>query len=120
MLSATERSIRGRIGGLSAAAQHNPRDYTRSARKAFLATFDQMVDPDGILPEAERTRRAPPSIARENGLYESQTTVPSPPSSTCPACGWRFTPRSCCGDPGHDFATQCPKCLSVFISPVTS
>ncbi len=58
MLSATERSIRGRIGGLSAAAQRDPRDYTRHARKAFLATFDALVDPEGKLPVAERTRRA--------------------------------------------------------------
>ena len=45
--------------------------------------------------------------------------VPSAPASTCPSCGWRFTPRRCCGDPHHDFATLCPKCNRVFISAVT-
>lgn len=57
MISA-EASLRGRIGGLSLAAQRDPLEYTRNARQAFLATFDSQVDPDGVLPVAERTRRA--------------------------------------------------------------
>ncbi len=31
---------------------------TRPAREAFLRRFDREVDPDGVLPPAERRRRA--------------------------------------------------------------
>jgi len=54
----SERSLRGRIGGLALAAQQNPREYTAAARKAFLAKFETDVDPQGLLPEDERQRRA--------------------------------------------------------------
>ncbi len=58
MLSVAERSIRGRIGAYSLHAQTDSRELTKPARRAFLATFEAAVDPDGILPEHERTRRA--------------------------------------------------------------
>ena len=50
--------LRGRIGGLALAAQRDPREYTASARRSFLARFEDQVDPARILPEAERSRRA--------------------------------------------------------------
>ena len=34
------------------------REHTRAARQAFLATFEQQVDPDGTLDAEERARRA--------------------------------------------------------------
>ena len=51
-------SLRGRIGGLALAASRDPKLYTRRAREAFLSSFEQQVDPQGILPVGERTRRA--------------------------------------------------------------
>ena len=58
MLSETQRSLRARLGGLALASQRDPCDYTAAARDAFLARFAAEVDPEGVLPEAERTRRA--------------------------------------------------------------
>ena len=58
MKVATLRSLRGRIGGLALASQQDPREYTSAARAAFLRTFEAEVDPSGVLPAAERTRRA--------------------------------------------------------------
>ncbi len=57
-MTPSERSLRGRIGGLALAAQRNPLEYTAAARKAFLAKFEKDVDPQGLLPEDERQRRA--------------------------------------------------------------
>jgi hypothetical protein len=51
-------SLRGRIGGLALASQQDPREYTAAARAAFLRTFEAEVDPSGVLPPAERARRA--------------------------------------------------------------
>ena len=53
----SDASIRGRIGGLALAAQRDPREYTSAARRRFLARFEDEVDPDRRLPEAERQRR---------------------------------------------------------------
>lgn len=49
---------RARLGGLALSASHDPREYTRAAREAFLRRFLDEVDPDHKLPEAERDRRA--------------------------------------------------------------
>ena len=51
-------SLRARIGGLALAAQRDPREYTAAARRAFLARFEDQVDPERVLPERERARRA--------------------------------------------------------------
>ena len=58
MVSTQEASLRGRIGGYALASQHNPREYTKNARAAFLGAFEKKVGPDGTLPKAERERRA--------------------------------------------------------------
>lgn len=58
MLSPAERSLRARIGAYALHAGHDPRDTTSAARAAFLARFEREVDPQGLLPEAERLRRA--------------------------------------------------------------
>lgn len=58
MLSPTERSLRARIGAYSLHATHDPKETTRSARKAFLASFEREVDPHGTLSITERERRA--------------------------------------------------------------
>jgi hypothetical protein len=51
-------SLRGRIGAYRLHATHDPRETTRRARAAFDARFLREVDPEGVLPEDERRRRA--------------------------------------------------------------
>ena len=51
-----ERTLAGRIGAFSLHAMGGTN--TASARAAFLSRFEAEVDPEGVLPEAERTRRA--------------------------------------------------------------
>lgn len=58
MLSPTERSLTGRIGAYQLHATHDPRVTSLHGRQTFLASFEQKVDPDNTLSEAERTRRA--------------------------------------------------------------
>jgi hypothetical protein len=57
-LTPSERSLRSRIAAHSLHAAHDPRQTTAKARASFLARFEQQVDPDGVLPAAERQRRA--------------------------------------------------------------
>ncbi len=51
-------AARGRIGGYTTHSRHDSRKLTQPAREAFRARFQREVDPDGLLPEAERQRRA--------------------------------------------------------------
>ena len=51
-------TLRGRIGAYALHSQRDPRETTRAARRAFLGKFEVAVDPDGVLPPAERARRA--------------------------------------------------------------
>lgn len=53
-----EMALRGRIGAYRLHATHDPRETTAPARRAFLARFEDEVDPDGTLPLHERARRA--------------------------------------------------------------
>jgi hypothetical protein len=39
-------------------AAYDSRELTEPARKAFLQQFEDQVDPDNVLPEGERKRRA--------------------------------------------------------------
>ena len=48
----------GRIGGLTAWAQNDAETMTAGAHKGFRAKFEREVDPEGILPPAERAARA--------------------------------------------------------------
>lgn len=51
--------IAGRIGAHESWARTPDRSArTRNARQAFLARFENQVDPEGILPPAERAVRA--------------------------------------------------------------
>ena len=51
-------TLRGRLGAYSQHSRHSPIDTTAAARAAFLSKFELEVDPDKVLPEAERQRRA--------------------------------------------------------------
>ncbi|MGI8711573.1 MAG: hypothetical protein ACR2LA_11340 [Acidimicrobiales bacterium] len=54
-----ERSLRGRIGAHESWARTtDPAARTAPARAAAAARFEHEVDPEGLLPEAERKRRA--------------------------------------------------------------
>jgi hypothetical protein len=53
-----QMTLRGRIGAYVTHSRHNPKDTTAKARATFLARFEREVDPDGVLPESERRRRA--------------------------------------------------------------
>src|SRR4051812_23150417 len=58
MLTHHEAVLRGRIGAYAQHATHDTRETTARARAAFLSRFDRQVDPERVLPEAERRRRA--------------------------------------------------------------
>lgn len=58
VFDSSEMALRGRIGAYRLHATHDPRETTQTARATFLSRFEREVDPDGILPEAERLRRA--------------------------------------------------------------
>jgi hypothetical protein len=58
LLSPTERSLRGRLGAFRLHATHSPFETTVAARAAFRSRFEEEVDPDHVLSEGERARRA--------------------------------------------------------------
>lgn len=55
-LTATERTLRARMGGYALAAQRDSRITSQPARDAFFASFLDRIPTD--LPEVERQRRA--------------------------------------------------------------
>jgi hypothetical protein len=57
-LSPTERVLRARAAAHAKHAQHDARAAMDKARAVFLAAFERQVDPAGLLPPAERRRRA--------------------------------------------------------------
>lgn len=57
-LSFEERSLRGRIGAYALHSKYDSREITRAARAAYLAKWIREVDPEGVLSEVERDRRA--------------------------------------------------------------
>jgi hypothetical protein len=58
-LTPAERSLRARLASYSSWSNtSDPTIRTAPARKAFADRFERQVDPDGVLPEAERFRRA--------------------------------------------------------------
>lgn len=57
-LTPEQRILRARIAAHTLHSKVDPTEHTAPARKAFLDRFERQVDPDGVLPEAERKRRA--------------------------------------------------------------
>jgi hypothetical protein len=53
-----ERHLRARLAAFSLHSQVDSRAHTLPARTAFLSNFAAQVDPEGVLPVAERERRA--------------------------------------------------------------
>lgn len=56
--TSAERSIHARTAAHVLHSKYDSRDLTANARKSFLAKFEDEVDPNRELPEAERIRRA--------------------------------------------------------------
>jgi hypothetical protein len=58
MLDPERAALLGRVGGHTTQSRHDGKEITAPARAAFLDSFEREVDPDLVLPEAERRRRA--------------------------------------------------------------
>jgi hypothetical protein len=56
--SAAVRATSARIAALTRWSQQDTTQGTSAARSAFLAKFEQQVDPDGVLTPQERAVRA--------------------------------------------------------------
>jgi hypothetical protein len=56
--SPQQRSLVSAIGAHALHSQYDSRELTKNARTKFLERFLDEVDPDRILPQAERQRRA--------------------------------------------------------------
>jgi hypothetical protein len=57
-LTPEQRSLRARLAAHSLHSQVDSVAHTAPARAAFLARFEAEVDPEGVLSEDERKRRA--------------------------------------------------------------
>jgi hypothetical protein len=57
-LTPAERSMRARMAAHISHSRHDPKERTRAARDKFDQRFLDEVDPDRVLPEPERLRRA--------------------------------------------------------------
>ncbi len=57
-LSPAERGLRAKAAAYRLHSPYHSRELTATARAAFQDRFATPVDPNGILPEAERQRRA--------------------------------------------------------------
>lgn len=59
MATPSERRQQARVAAYSSWARTpDPAARTAPARHAFMSSFERAVDPDGVLPVAERVRRA--------------------------------------------------------------
>jgi len=57
-LTPEQRSLRARQAAFTMHSQHDPKETTAAGRAAFLGRFVDLVDPDRVLDETERNRRA--------------------------------------------------------------
>lgn len=57
-LTPAERRLRAKAAAYRLHSLYDSRQLTSNARAAFRDRFEKQVDPDGILPDAERKRRA--------------------------------------------------------------
>jgi hypothetical protein len=57
-LTPSERSLRARAAAYRLHSLYDSRQLTTNARAAFRDRFARQVDPEGVLPETERQRRA--------------------------------------------------------------
>lgn len=57
-LTPEQRRLQARVAAYRLHATHDPKETTKKARAAFSARFEREVDPEMVLPQAERARRA--------------------------------------------------------------
>ena len=57
-MSPEQRTQRARIAALTRWSREDPGPATAKARAGYDAKWEHQVDPDGVLPEPERHRRA--------------------------------------------------------------
>lgn len=57
-LSLEQRRLRAQIAANERWSREDPKEGIKPARAAFERRFERQVDPDGVLPSAERKRRA--------------------------------------------------------------
>lgn len=57
-LTAEQRSQRARLAALTRWSREDPKEQAARLQQGLLARFAREVDPDGVLPPAERARRA--------------------------------------------------------------
>lgn len=57
-MSPEDRVLHARLAAHVLHSRYDSKELTAPARRAFLERFEREVDPKGILPEAERLRRA--------------------------------------------------------------
>ena len=57
-MTPSDRSLQARMAAYALHARRSGREVTAPARAAFLARFENEVDPDRVLTPAERARRA--------------------------------------------------------------
>jgi len=72
-VSPDERALISRMGAHALHSRHDSKAISQPARDAFMARFKRQVDPDGVLPPAERERRA----AHAKKLYFTQLAFKS-------------------------------------------
>jgi hypothetical protein len=56
--SHAERVLTGRLAAYVVHSRYDSRELTKAARAVFKSTLEREVDPDGVLPEVGRFRRA--------------------------------------------------------------
>lgn len=57
-LTPEQRTLRSRAAAHVLHGTHDSRELTQAARSGFAARFEKLADPEMVLPEAERQRRA--------------------------------------------------------------
>lgn len=57
-LTPEQRQLQARLAAYTRWSRYDSKEGTQKAREAFFDRFRTQVDPDGILPPAERERRA--------------------------------------------------------------
>jgi hypothetical protein len=78
-----QRRLQARLAAQVRWSRSDGREGTAAARRAFLDRFEREVDPDRVLPEGERRRRA--SSARR--AYFTRLALASSRARTRPADG---------------------------------
>jgi len=82
-LTPQQRVLRSRIGGLAKSAKYDGKQATAPARVGWQQKWLREADPAGVLPEAERQRRADALMrAHMSRLALSRSTKASKQRST--------------------------------------